>query len=67
MTIQHIPNTLTTLITTYTNALLGCINEFGTKYRKLRHEFKSKVYSNVIVEGVDCFYEAYDKGDNNCS
>ena len=41
---KHIPNTLTTLITTYTNELFGCSNEFETKYRKLRHEFKSKIY-----------------------
>ena len=63
---KHIPNTLTTLITTHTNELSGCINEFETKYRKLRHEFKSKIYSCVIVEGVYCFYEAYDKGDHDC-
>ena len=37
---NHIPNTLT-LIATYTNELFGCMNEFETKYRKLRHEFKS--------------------------
>ena len=43
-----------------------CTNEFVTKYTKLRSEFKSKIYSFVIVEGVECFYEAYDKGDNNC-
>ena len=35
-------------------------------YRKLRHEFKSKIYWFVIVEGVDAFYEAYDKGDSDC-
>ena len=23
-------------------------------------------YSFVIDEGVDCFYEAYDKGDEDC-
>ena len=45
---KHIPNTLTTLITTYTNELFGCINEFETRYRKLIYEFKSKVYSFVI-------------------
>ena len=28
--------------------------------------FKSKIYSFVIVEGVDCFCDAYDKGDNDC-
>ena len=49
---KHTPNTLTTLITTYTNELFGCINEFETKYRKLRHEFKSKIYSFGIVEGI---------------
>ena len=64
--LKHIPNTLTTLITTYTSEIFGCINEFETKYRKLRHEFKSEIYSFVIVEGVECFYEAYDKGDNDC-
>ena len=52
-------------ITTYTNELFGCINVFETNI-KLGHEFKSKIYSIVIVEGVECFYEAYDKGDNNC-
>ena len=41
---KHIPNTLITLTTTYTNELLGCINEFETNYRKLRHVFKSKIY-----------------------
>ena len=45
---KHIPNTLITIITTYTNELFGCINEFETRYRKLRHEFKSKIYSFVI-------------------
>ena len=63
---KHIPNTLTTLITTYTNELFGCINEFEIKYRKLRPEFKSQRYSCVIVEGVDCFYEAHDKIGNDC-
>jgi len=58
---RHIPNTLTTLITTYTNELFGCVHEFETKYKKLRHEFKFKLHSFAIVEGVDCFYEAYDK------
>ena len=42
------------------------MNEFETNYKKIRHEFKSKIYSFVIVEGVECFYEAYDKGANNC-
>ena len=50
---KHIPNTLTTLITTHTNDLFGCINEFEDKYRKLRHEFKSRIDSFVIVEGVE--------------
>ena len=36
---KHISNTLTTLITTFTNVLFECIHEFETKYRKLRHEF----------------------------
>ena len=63
---KHIPNTLITLTTTYTNELLGCINEFETNYRKLKHEFKSKIYTFVIDEGVYCFYEAYDKGDGQC-
>ena len=63
---EDIPNTLTTLITTYTNELFGCIHEFETTYRKLRQEFQSKIYSLVIVEGVECFYEANDKGDNDC-
>ena len=31
----------------------------------MRHEFKSNIYSCFIVEGVECFYEAYDKGDND--
>ena len=31
---KHIPNTLITLITAYTDGLFGCINEFETKYRK---------------------------------
>ena len=53
---KDIPNTLTTLITTYTNELFGCINEFETNDRELRHEFKSKTYSCVIVEGVDVFF-----------
>ena len=37
-----------------------------SQHRKLRYEFKSKIYSFVIVEGVECFYETYDKGDNHC-
>ena len=49
---KHVPNTLTTLITTYTNELFGCINEFEAIYRKLRQEFKSKIYSLVLVEGT---------------
>ena len=46
--------------------LFVCINEFETKSRKLRHEFKSKIYSIVVDNGVECFYEAYDKGDHDC-
>jgi len=46
---EDVPNTLTTLTTTYTNESFGCINEFETIHRKLRHEFKSKIYSLVIV------------------
>jgi len=60
------PNTLTTLTSRYTNELFGCTNEFVTTYRKLTQELKSKIYSFVIVEGVESFYEAYDKGDNTC-
>ena len=52
-------NTLTTLITTYTNELFDCINEFETNYRKFRHEFESKRRCRL-------FYDAYDKGDNDC-
>ena len=63
---KHIRNTLTASINTYTNELFGCINDFDTRYRKLRYEFKSKIDSFVIDEGVDCFYEAYDKGDEDC-
>ena len=63
---KHIPNTLTTLITTYTNEFFGCINEFERTYRKLKKELKSNIYSFLIVEGVECIYEAYDKEDNNC-
>ena len=48
---KHIPNTLITLITTYTSELFGCINDFETHYRKLRHEFKSRRYS-FIDEGL---------------
>ena len=33
---------------------------------KLKYEVKSKIYSFVIYEGVDCFYEASDKGDDDC-
>ena len=33
---------------------------------KQDNEFKSKIYSFVIVEDVDCLYNAYDKGDNAC-
>ena len=40
--LKKIPNTFTTLITAYTNELFGCVNEFETDYRKLRHEFKSR-------------------------
>ena len=57
---KHIPNTLTSLITTYTNELYGCINGFETKYKEMRHVFKFKIYSCVIVEGVECFYEEFD-------
>ena len=63
-TSKHIPNTLTTLITTHTNGLFGCINEFETTYGNLRQELKSKIYSFVTSEGVECFYEAYDKDMN---
>ena len=30
--------------------------------QKFRHEFKSKIYSFVIVEGVDCFMMLMIKG-----
>ena len=61
---KHLPNTLIDSITTYTNELFGCINDSETNCRKLRYEYKSKIYSFVIDEGVDCFYEAYGKGDD---
>ena len=41
---KHTPNALTT----YTNELFGCINEFETTYRKLRHEFKSNIYIRLL-------------------
>ena len=63
---KDIPCSLTNIITTYTNVFFGCVNEFATKYRKLKHEFKSKIYSIAINSGVECFYEAYDKGDHDC-
>ena len=52
---KHIPNTLTILVITYTNELFGCINEFETKYRKTRHEFKSDLHSFIIVERAGLF------------
>ena len=42
---QEIPSLLTSIITTYTNELFGDINEFEIKYRRLRNEFKSKIYT----------------------
>ena len=36
---KHTPNTLTILITTHTNDLFGCINEFETTYRKLNPKY----------------------------
>ena len=44
---NHIPNTLT-LIAAYSNELFGCMNEFETKYRKLRHELNLK-YVHVLL------------------
>jgi len=64
--LKHSPSSLTNIVTTNTNALFGYINEFETKSRKLGHEFKSKMCSLLIVEGVECFYDAYDKGDYDC-
>ena len=61
---KHIPCSLTNIIITYTNELFGCVIESETKYRKLRHEFKSKIYSIVVDSGVECVYEACDKGDD---
>jgi len=50
---KHIPSSFTNIITTYTtNELFGCIDELDTKYRKLRHEFKSKIYPIVVDNGV---------------
>jgi hypothetical protein len=63
---NNIPSALTSIITSYTNELFGDINEFETKYRKVRNEFKSKIYTFAICKGVECFYEAYDKGDDKC-
>ena len=39
---------------------------FETKYRNVIHVFKSKIYTFVVSKGVECFYDAYDKGDNDC-
>jgi len=63
---KDIPSTLTSLITTYTNELFCDINDFEINYRKVRNEFKSKIYSIAIDRGVECFYDAYDKGDDRC-
>ena len=63
---KEIPSSLTSIITTYTNELFGDINEFEIKYRKVRNEFKSNIYTIAINKGVECFYDAYDKGDYNC-
>ena len=30
------------------------------------YEFKSKIYSFVIDEGINCLYEAQDKGSDEC-
>ena len=59
---KHIPKTLITIITTYTNELFGCIDEFETKYRKLIHQVTSKINSLLLK----VFLEAYDKDDNDC-
>ena len=60
---KHIPSSLANIITAYTNELFGYITEFETKYRELRNEFKSKIYSIVVDNGVEGVYEACDKGD----
>ena len=63
---NNIPCSITSIINSYTNELFGDINEFETNYRKVRNEFKSKIYTFAISKGVECFYDAYDKGDDKC-
>jgi len=50
--LKDIPCSLTNIITTYSNELFNCVNEFETRYRKLRHEFESKTHSIVVDTGV---------------
>ena len=47
---KHIPNPLTSLVTTYTNELLGCSNEFETKYRNLIHELNPKYIQLLLLK-----------------
>jgi len=59
---KHIPDTLLTLITTYTDELFGCINQFETKYRKLIHESKSKIYHLLLLKVYTVFMMLMMKG-----
>ena len=63
---KHIPNTLTDIIATYFAELFGDVNDFELKYRKVRNQFKSAIYTFTINHGVECFYDAYDNGDDYC-
>ena len=63
---KHIPNTLTDIIATYFAELFGDVNDFELKYRKVRNQFKSAIYTFTINHGVECFYDAYGNGDDYC-
>ena len=60
---KTIPDSLTSIIITYTDELFGDINEFEIKYRKLRNEFKQCIYSNIVNFGIDILSGAFDRGD----
>ena len=60
---KDIPCSLTSIITTYTNDLFGDINEFETKYRKVRNEFKQCIYSDIVKSGINILSGAFDRGD----
>jgi len=63
---KHLPNLPNLIINSYSSDLYGDIQEFEIRYRRVRRQINSIVYSIAIRQGGDLFQKFYDYSVDAC-